>query len=75
MTRATYTPHLLLLTKSPRLPVLAALAIAFAHAVTIWETRRRTRMHLKELDDHLLNDIGLTRDEARKEAKRPFWMT
>lgn len=28
--------------------------------------RRRTLMHLRELDDHLLADIGLTPAEARR---------
>ncbi len=75
MTRATQTTPMMLLTQSPRLPVIATLAISFAHAVTVWETRRRTRNHLKDLDDHLLADIGLTRHDARKEAQRPFWMS
>ncbi len=35
--------------------------------------RWRQRQQLLELDDHLLNDIGVTREEAIKEARRPFW--
>lgn len=34
---------------------------------------RRNRSRLAQLDDHLLRDIGLTRDEARAEAERPVW--
>ncbi|MDX8348131.1 MULTISPECIES: DUF1127 domain-containing protein [unclassified Cognatiyoonia] len=34
---------------------------------------RRQRNALKSLDDHLLRDIGLTRDEARIEAEKPLW--
>ena len=34
---------------------------------------RRQRAHLVVLDDRLLRDIGLTRDDARREASRPFW--
>ena len=34
---------------------------------------RRSRQALADLDDHLLRDIGLTRDEAREEAERPVW--
>lgn len=33
----------------------------------------RQRRHLADLDDALLRDIGLTRDEARAEASRPVW--
>ena len=33
----------------------------------------RSRTKLAELDDALLNDIGVTRAEALKEAQRPIW--
>jgi uncharacterized protein YjiS (DUF1127 family) len=33
----------------------------------------RSRHRLGELDDHLLRDIGLTRDQARQEADRASW--
>jgi len=35
--------------------------------------RRRQRRALLELDDRLLNDIGVTRDQARSESRRPPW--
>ncbi len=38
-----------------------------------WWRMRRERLQLLELDDHMLNDIGLTREEAHREAARPFW--
>ena len=69
MTAATLTP----LTDSPRLPLLAALAVAIALVVTKWSHRRRSRMNLSRLDPHLLNDIGITREQAQQEAARPFW--
>lgn len=34
-----------------------------------WHQRR----DLRELDDHLLRDIGITREQARREAGKPFW--
>lgn len=34
---------------------------------------RHQRSHLAKLDDHLLQDIGLTRDDAEAEAARPIW--
>ncbi len=33
----------------------------------------RSRRALSRLDDHLLRDIGLTRDEAVSESERPAW--
>ena len=35
--------------------------------------RRRQRNALLELDDWRLNDVGLTRDQARKESRKPSW--
>jgi uncharacterized protein YjiS (DUF1127 family) len=40
-----------------------------------WRERMRSRRQLRnlcELDDHILQDIGLTRAALRREAK-PFW--
>lgn len=34
---------------------------------------RRERVHLEDLDDHMLADIGLDRRAAKREAQRPFW--
>jgi len=40
-----------------------------------WTERSRQRAALRDLADdrHLLNDLGLTRQEALDEANRPFW--
>jgi uncharacterized protein YjiS (DUF1127 family) len=38
-----------------------------------WHERRRFRAELEELDEHLLDDIGLTPSQARSEAAKPFW--
>ena len=35
--------------------------------------RWHQRAGLRELDDHLLRDIGKTRREAEAEAAKPFW--
>ena len=35
--------------------------------------RQRGRRELLELDEHLLDDIGLTREQAQQIANRPFW--
>ncbi len=34
---------------------------------------KRQRRNLARLDDHLLNDIGLSRHEAHTEAAKPAW--
>lgn len=36
-------------------------------------TTQRQRHELARLDDRSLMDLGLTRDQARQEAKRPIW--
>ena len=41
--------------------------------VTLWRTRSVQRAHLRTLDGHMLDDIGLTRAEADKVANKPFW--
>lgn len=33
----------------------------------------RQRRELAELDEHLLRDIGVSRDDADKESSRPVW--
>jgi uncharacterized protein YjiS (DUF1127 family) len=35
--------------------------------------RRRQRNRLLELDDRLLKDIGVTRDQAREEGRKALW--
>lgn len=74
MTRAMHNPALMLLNDSPRLPLIAALAVRFAVVVTKWEQRRRSRINLGRLDDRLLRDVGLTRYQAETETSRYFWM-
>ena len=60
MTRAMHNPALMLLNDSPRLPLIAALAVRFAAIVTKWERQRRSRINLSKLDDRLLQDVQNT---------------
>ncbi len=53
--------------------VVARGLVTAAVTVEAWNLRRRTRKHLKDIPDHMLFDIGLTRDEARTEASKYFW--
>jgi uncharacterized protein YjiS (DUF1127 family) len=46
------------------------------HTLQFWIGRSRQRRQLGELADlnnYLLKDIGLTREEALREAEKPFW--
>ena len=36
--------------------------------------RRRQRQALLELDDYHLSDIGITREAAKREAAKSFWL-
>lgn len=47
--------------------------VGWLEAISGMLSRRRQRRALLKLDDHLLDDIGLTRDQADKEARKPFW--
>lgn len=44
-------------------------------AMVRWWMLRSTRIHLADLDDHLLRDVGLTRHEAREELKKSFYVS
>jgi uncharacterized protein YjiS (DUF1127 family) len=47
--------------------------VEWVEAVRGMYRRRRQRQALLELDDDLLNDVGLTRDQAEQEARKTFW--
>jgi len=38
-----------------------------------WLQRLRTRVDIRELDDHLLKDVGLTRLDIEAECRKHFW--
>ena len=39
-----------------------------------WQARADGRRHLSELDDRLLADMGVSRAEADRESRKPFWI-
>ena len=41
--------------------------------VTRWYDRYLQRLDLAEIDDHLLRDLGLTREGVRRECAKSFW--
>jgi len=46
---------------------------SFYNTMVLWNCRWQERQHLRDLDDHILKDIGLTPDEIWKEVRKPFW--
>lgn len=73
MSQALHHAQLRVLNSQHSLPTAAQVFVHFAVVVTKWDIRRRTRKSLRYVDDHTLYDIGLTRDQTRIEADKPFW--
>lgn len=46
---------------------------AIFRIATLWRSISSERRALGDLDAHLLADIGLDREAAEAEARRPFW--
>jgi uncharacterized protein YjiS (DUF1127 family) len=56
---------------------LTRLLIRLSTTTEVWIERSRQRYALSELadrNDYLLADIGLSLEEARREACKPFWV-
>jgi len=49
----------------PRAGILATLRV--------WTERWRHRVRLRELDDSMLRDVGISRADVEREAAKPFW--
>ncbi len=48
--------------------------IAYAREILhYWMERARTRRQLRALDDRILEDIGMTRQQAAAESAKYFW--
>lgn len=46
---------------------------ALLDTVAKWQERRRQRLALATLDDHMLRDIGVSAADVEAEVTRPFW--
>lgn len=60
-------------TRPARRQVKAGLVARTVDLLLIWSDRMRQRRHLAELDDRLLQDIGVSRADIEGEISRPFW--
>jgi uncharacterized protein YjiS (DUF1127 family) len=67
------SPAETLVLRPAALPPLSRMVLGVAVLVMTWETRRRTRQHLRARDAHMLKDIGIDPVSAMGEAVRPFW--
>ena len=43
------------------------------HELLVWQERANQRRRLRELPDHLLRDLDLSRADVEREAVKPFW--
>ena len=74
MTTQTLTSRKLQkLEQAARVPVLATLLLVIAVELTKCAHRYRTRTRLARLDNHMLRDIGVTPEQAQREAQKSFW--
>lgn len=46
---------------------------SFANLLTRWAARSQQRYLLRDMDDHLLRDMGISRADAVRESMKPFW--
>jgi uncharacterized protein YjiS (DUF1127 family) len=46
---------------------------SWARTIEIWLIRHQGRQDLSSLDDRLLEDIGISREDALWKASKPFW--
>jgi uncharacterized protein YjiS (DUF1127 family) len=46
---------------------------AALHVLYVWQDRAAQRRRLAVMDDRMLDDIGVNRGEAMREARKPFW--
>jgi uncharacterized protein YjiS (DUF1127 family) len=54
----------------PRLAWLAATIQAAGRALALWRRRRTTRVHLSQLTEDQLRDVGLSPDVAEREIRK-----
>lgn len=59
--------------ETSRKPGIGEILRAAVELVMLWQARAAQRRTLAELDDHLLEDVGLNRAEVEAEIGKRFW--
>ena len=54
-------------------PQVAAGFLALVNTLMAWQEREIERRRLADMSDAGLKDIGMSRGEALREARKPFW--
>lgn len=54
-------------------PAIADAAISHFKTMCEWQQRAEMRQRMARLDDRMLDDIGLSREQVESEASKPFW--
>ena len=49
-------------------------AVELLRPLLVWQDRERQRRHLREMNDRLLKDMGLSHADVEHEAAKPFWL-
>ncbi|MCB1938194.1 MAG: DUF1127 domain-containing protein [Rhodocyclaceae bacterium] len=73
MSSLTHPARLAPLAQSAHRDSRPGLLATVLRTLRLWAGRHRQRRQLAALDAHLLKDIGLTREQARAVADKPFW--
>lgn len=55
------------------LPTLPRPRLGLSARLRLWQSLHRQRIALSQLDPHMLEDIGVTEAQARREAARRPW--
>lgn len=61
-------------TRHPLGTVLVEAAARGFETLLMWQDRARQRHRLRQFDDRMLSDIGLSGADVQRETAKPFWL-
>lgn len=69
--------HVRMIFPAARLPASFSTILTLLAAISVtlrtWQTRARQRRELRNLDEAVLRDVGISRAQAHFTADKPFW--